>query len=131
MKKRENYPVVNAHNEWDPLEEIIVGVVEGARVPPWEPITPAVVHHEELLAFYRQYGGQPWPQELLDAAQKDLDEFVHILEAEGVTVRRPTPYDTTRPFSTPDFESQSSCGALMPRDVLLIIGVQIIEAPMG
>ena len=131
MKKRENYPVVNAHNEWDPLEEIIVGVVEGARVPPWEPITPAVVHHEELLAFYRQYGGQPWPQELLDAAQKDLDEFVHILEAEGVTVRRPTPYDTTRPFSTPDFESQSSCGALMPRDVLLVIGDQIIEVPMG
>jgi glycine amidinotransferase len=113
------------------LEEIIVGIVEGARVPPWEPVTPAVVHHDYLLDFYRQQGGQPWSQDLLDAAQKDLDEFVHILEAEGVTVRRPTPYDTGKPFSTLDFESRSSCGALMPRDVLLVIGGQIIEAPMG
>ncbi|MCP4623667.1 MAG: amidinotransferase, partial [bacterium] len=79
MKNKENYPVVNAHNEWDPLEEIIVGIVEGARVPPWETVSPAVVHHKELLDFYSQSGGQPWSQELLDAAQKDLDEFVHIL----------------------------------------------------
>jgi len=78
------YPVVNAHNEWDPLEEVIVGVVEGARVPPWEIVTPAVVHHEELLDFYRQYGGQPWPRELLDAAQKDLDEFVQTASEEQI-----------------------------------------------
>jgi glycine amidinotransferase len=131
LRKREDYPVVNAHNEWDPLEEIIVGVVEGARVPPWEPVTPAVVHHEELLGFYGQHGGRPWPQELLDAAQADLNEFVHILESEGVTVRRPAPYHTAASFSTPDFKSRSSCGALMPRDVLLVIGDQIIETPMG
>jgi len=131
LRSKENYPVVNTHNEWDPLEEIIVGVVESARIPPWETATPAVVHHEELLDFYGQHGGQPWSQELLDAAQRDLDELVHILESEGVTVRRPTLYDTARPFSTPDFESQGSCGALMPRDVLLVIGDQIIETPMG
>lgn len=125
------YPIVNTHNEWDPLEEIIVGIVEGATVPPWETVTPAVVHHEHLLDFYRQNGGKPWPQDLLDAAQKDIDEFVHILEAEGVTVRRPSIYETGKPFSTLDFECQSSCGALMPRDVLLVIGDQIIEAPMG
>ncbi|MBT3315119.1 MAG: amidinotransferase [Anaerolineae bacterium] len=129
MKK--NYPIVNTHNEWDPLEEIIVGTVEGATIPPWEPVTPAVVHHEYLLDFYRQNGGKPWAQEMLDAAQKDIDEFVHILEAEGITVRRPSIYDISKPFSTPDFESQSSVGALMPRDVLLVIGDQIIEAPMG
>ena len=28
-------PVVNAHNEWDPLEEVIVGIVDGAMIPPW------------------------------------------------------------------------------------------------
>ncbi len=128
---QEEYPVVNTHNEWDPLEEIIVGVLESALVPPWEPITPAVVHHPELLDFYRQNGGKPWPGELVEKAQNDLDEFVHILEGEGVTVRRPTPYDTSASYSTPDFECQSGCGALMPRDVLLAIGNQIIEAPMG
>ena len=125
------YSAVNTHNEWDPLEEIIVGVVEGATIPPWEPATPAVVHHEHLLDFYRQNGGLPWPHETLDAAQRDIDEFIHILEAEGVTVRRPSIYNTGKSFSTPNFEIESSVGALMPRDVLLIIGDQIIESPTG
>jgi len=131
MMMKNDTPIINAHNEWDPLEEVIVGIVDGATIPPWETATPAVVHHEHLLEFYRLNGGRPWPQEMLDAAQKDIDEFVHILEAEGVIVRRPSLYETRKSFSTPDFECQSSCGALMPRDVLVVIGDQIIEAPMG
>jgi glycine amidinotransferase len=133
MKKENSspYPVVNTHNEWDPLEEIIVGIVDGAIIPPWDVIMEATLHKKELWDFFRAHGGTPWPQELLDAAQKDLDEFVQILEAEGVIVRRPTPYNFSKPYSTPDFAIQSGCYALMPRDVLLIIGDQIIEAPMG
>ena len=126
-----DYPIVNTYTEWDPLEEIIVGVVEGAMVPPWDTMTPAVVHHDHLLEFYRKHGGRPWAQDLLEKAQKEIEEFVHILEAEGVTVRRPTIFDTAKAYSTPDFESESSCGALMPRDVLLVVGDEIIEAPMG
>jgi glycine amidinotransferase len=125
------YPVVNTHNEWDPLEEVIVGLVDGAMIPPWDVILEATLHTKELWDFHREFGGSPWPQELIDAARKDLDEFVHILEAEGVTVRRPTPYDFSKPYSTPDWEIKSGCYALMPRDVLLVIGDQIIEAPMG
>jgi len=124
-------PVVNAHNEWDPLEEVIVGVVDGAMVPPWDTAMEATLHSKGLWDYYKEHGGAPWPRELLAAAQKDIDELVHILEAEGVTVRRPTPYDFSKPYSTPDFEIASSCYALMPRDVLLVIGDQIIEAPMG
>ena len=91
----------------------------------------ATLHKKELWDFHKQ----TWRYALADggfeAAQKDLDEFVDILEAEGVTVRRPTPYDFSKPYSTPDFEIDSGCYALMPRDVLLVIGDQIIEAPMG
>jgi glycine amidinotransferase len=124
-------PVVNAHNEWDPLEEVIVGIVDGALIPPWDVMMEATLHEKELWDFYCTHGGTPWPKELTDAAQSDIDELVHILEVEGVTVRRPSPYDFSKPYSTPDFEIDSSCYALMPRDVLLIIGDQIIEAPMG
>ena len=126
-----SYPIVNAHNEWDPMEEVIVGTVEGALVPPWDVIMEATLHRQELWEFHKLYGGSPWPSELLRAAEKDVEEFVHILEAEGITVRRPTPYDFSKPLSTPDFQVKSSCYALMPRDVLLVIGDQIIEAPMG
>lgn len=129
--KNDSYPVVNTFNEWDPLEEIIVGIVEGAMIPPWDVVMEATLHEKELWDFYKKFGGVPWPQEWLAAAKKNLDEFVHILEAEGVTVRRPTPFDFSKPYSTPDFEIKSSCYALMPRDVLLVIGDQIIETPMG
>ncbi len=131
MQQQNSLPVVNTFNEWDPLEEIIVGVVDGALVPPWDEMMEATLHRQDLWDFHKQHGGQPWPQEMLDAAQKDLDEFVHILEAEGITVRRPTPFDFTRPLATPDFQVKSSCYATMPRDVLLVIGDLIIEAPMG
>ena len=35
-EKKNAKPAVNTHNEWDPLEEMIVGMVEGAMIPPWE-----------------------------------------------------------------------------------------------
>ena len=124
-------PVVNTHTEWDPLEEVIVGIVDGAMIPPWDVVMAATLHRPELWDFFRQRGGTPWPPELLGAARQDLAEFVHILEAEGVTVRRPTPFDFAKALATPDFAVASSYGALMPRDVLLVIGQQIIEAPMG
>ena len=128
---KHSFPIVNAHNEWDPLEEIIVGLLDGAVIPPWDVIMEAVVHEKELWEFYQKFGGNPWPQELIEAAQKDLDEYIHILEAEGITVRRPTPYDFSKPYSTPDFSIKSSSHTTQPRDVLLVIGNQIIEAPMG
>ncbi len=125
-------PVVNVHNEWDPLEEIIVGVVDdGALVPPWDTIMPAVIHDKRQWEFYRTHGGTPWPREMLVRARRDVEEFVRILEGEGVVVRRPEPYDYSQPLSTPDWQVKSSCYALMPRDVLLVIGDQIIETPMG
>ena len=33
--------MINAHNEWDPLEEVLVGDVVGAVYPPYTPITAA------------------------------------------------------------------------------------------
>jgi len=130
-QQNESNPIVNTHNEWDPLEEIIVGIIDGARIPPWDIIMEATVHEKDLWDFFKKNGGEPWPKELVKAARKDLDELVHILDAEGVIVRRPTAFDFSKSYSTPDFSIRSSCHASMPRDVLLVIGDQIIEVPMG
>lgn len=43
-----SYSVVNVHNEWDPLEETIVGTVEGAMIPPWDVIMEATLHKREM-----------------------------------------------------------------------------------
>jgi glycine amidinotransferase len=123
-------PVVNAFNEWDPLEEVIVGVIEGACVPTWH-VTLEATMPPNQRDFYRRNGGKPFPREQVDAARKELDEFVHILESEGISVRRPDALNHARPYSTPDWSSAGGLYAAMPRDTLLAIGDEIIEAPMA
>lgn len=123
---------VRSYNEWDPLEEVIVGVLDDAMFPSWNTINKVIVPPgswnlvEELVGE----GGIPYPKEMIEAAQKDLNEFVHILKSEGVIVRRPDIVDYSAPYSTPGW--QVSCGfcAANPRDVFLVIGDEIIEAPM-
>lgn len=126
--------VVSSYNEWDPLEEVIVGVLEGGAVLPWETGFGAMIPRDymgNVQHYHTMYAGQGFPKAQRAAAQKELDEFVHILEAEGVRVRRPDPIDHARPFSTPDWSSKGGNAQANPRDVLLVVGDEIIEAPMA
>jgi glycine amidinotransferase len=123
-------PIVNSYNEWDPLEEVVVGVIEGASVPHWH-ITLQATMPKKQWEFFRKCGGKPFPGEQIKAAKKDLDAFVHILEAEGVIVRRPDVVKHDIPYSTPEWHSPGGLYAAMPRDVILVIGDEIIEAPMA
>ncbi len=123
-------PVVNSYNEWDPLEEVIVGVVDGAAVPVWDVCLEATMPHKQR-SFFQQNGGKPFPKERIEAARRDLEEFAHILQSEGVIVRRPEAVDHCLPFATPQWRSRSGMYAAMPRDVFLVIGDEIIEAPMA
>jgi glycine amidinotransferase len=123
-------PAVCSYNEWDPLEEVIVGTVQGACVPAWDVSLEATLP-EEWWDFFRSRGGTPFPPEQVAAAERNLDELVHILEGEGVVVRRPDPVDFARPYSTPDWSSPGGLYAAMPRDLLLVVGDLIIESPMA
>lgn len=120
---------VNSHNEWDPLEEIIVGRVEGACVPPLTPEVKANTY-EKWWPFYTKYGGKPFPNDHLAKAAEQVAEFCNVLEHEGVVVRRPEPADFSMVYKTPDFESPGMYCA-MPRDIILTIGNELIESPMA
>ncbi len=120
---------VRSHTEWDPLEEVIVGIVDGASFPTWhfsmEPVLP--VGRSET---FRRHAGRPFPLELIRAARAELEGFVRILEREGVTVRRPERMPQRRPYSTGEWASTGMYAA-MPRDALLVVGDEIIECPMA
>jgi glycine amidinotransferase len=120
---------VNSYNEWDPLEEIVVGRLEGATIPS-NHISVTFDVPQKLARLYRFVGGRRYPKLLIEPAQRELDAFIRILEAEGVTVRRPDVVDFSRPFSTPDWRSKGFCTSC-PRDGLLVIGNEIIETPMA
>ena len=130
VESPETFPAVNSHNEWDPLEEVIVGVIDGACIPTWDVALEATMPEASRVLF-RDCPGQPFPAELIEPARRDLEEFAHILESEGVTVRRPETVDHARPYATPGWASRGGLYAAMPRDTLLCIGDEIIEVPMA
>ncbi|MDE3091848.1 MAG: amidinotransferase, partial [Chloroflexota bacterium] len=124
---------VNSHNEWDPLEEVVIGTLDGAIFPKWNIINVATVPPGDWVAA-EQYvggGGSPYPPALVQAAQRDLAELIHILEAEGVRVRRIDPANYAAGFGTPAWKVTSGfCGA-NPRDPFMVIGNEILETPMA
>ena len=121
---------VSSYNEWDPLEEVIVGVIDGAAVPPWHVSLEATMP-PEAYDFYKRNGGGQFPADQVDAAREELEGFVEILTKAGVTVRRPEPVDQSRSFGTPDWQSTGGSAHTFPRDIAIIAGDQIVEATMG
>jgi glycine amidinotransferase len=67
----------------------------------------------------------------VERATEELEGVAHLLAKRGVAVRRPTPLDTSRPLSTPHFGALHQYGATCPRDVMVTVGSEIIEAPMS
>lgn len=119
---------VNSYNEWDPLEEIIVGRLEGATIPSNHVIVTYNLPRTAAI-LYRPFAGRRFPKMLVRAAQRELDEFIHILKSEGVIVRRPDIVDFSVKYKTPYWSSRGFCTAC-PRDGLLVIGDEIIETAM-
>lgn len=120
---------VNSYNEWDPLEEVIVGRLEGATIPAYH-VTVTYNIPAKTARLYRPFSGRRYPKFLVKRAQKELDEFIHILESEGVVIRRPDIMDYSIRYRTPDWTSKGFCSAC-PRDGFLVIGDEIIETPMA
>uniref|UniRef100_A0A2K5W7J8 Glycine amidinotransferase n=1 Tax=Macaca fascicularis TaxID=9541 RepID=A0A2K5W7J8_MACFA len=120
---------VSSYNEWDPLEEVIVGRAENACVPPFT-IEVKANTYEKYWPFYQKHGGHYFPKDHLKKAVTEIEEMCNILKMEGVTVRRPDPIDWSLKYKTPDFESTGLYSA-MPRDILIVVGNEIIEAPMA
>jgi glycine amidinotransferase len=119
--------VVNSWNEWDPLKHVIVGRADGCCIPPSEPALDAKVPEDSDMRG--QWG--PRPQDTVDKANEQLDGFAKILESRGVKVDRPTPIDFSQGVATPDWETGSQFGCMPPRDVILTVGSEMLEATMS
>lgn len=125
---------VNSYNEWDPLEEVIVGSLDGAIFPDAEIINQYTFPPDEWASMKEEFGGHggvPYLEDDIEAGKKHLTEFIHILKAEGVTVRHPDIVNYATPFSSPDWQSSTGFSAANPRDPFMVVGNEIIEAPMA
>lgn len=121
-------PVVCSYNEWDPLEEVIIGSALGAVRSAYEPAVAPFISPGDPE---REFEGGHYPQEEVERAQEQLDGLAKLLEERGIVVRRPDPIDHAIQVRTPDFDCSFGHAQTCPRDVLLVVGEEIIEAPMA
>lgn len=61
--------IVSSYNEWGPLEEVIVGVLDGASIPEWH-IQLEATMPKKFWDFYKRNGGKPFPKEQIEAKKK-------------------------------------------------------------
>lgn len=117
-------PLVNVHNEWDPIEEIIVGSPLYAAMP-LEDKGFEIIQQSELQNGLRL---GPIPQRIIEETAEDIAVLIEHLQKAGIQVRRPEPIPFDGKLKTLDWEANhffSYC----PRDILLSIGSTIIETP--
>ncbi|WP_347264087.1 amidinotransferase [Nitrobacter sp.] len=121
---------VSSHNEWDPLEEVIVGRLEGATIPSNHPTVTSNIPGLAAKKVHALVAGMRFPKIMSEPAQRELDGFIKILESFGIKVRRPDAIDWKRRFGTPNWRARGFINAC-PRDSMLVIGDEIIETPMA
>jgi len=117
--------VVWSCNEWDPLEEVVVGNPLRARFPTADRSTQLAEFPNRSLEEIPQ---GPFPEWVIEETEEDLNAFVEVLEKLGITVKRPETWPHEVKFSTIHWESQGYYN-YCPRDVILVIGDHIIETP--
>lgn len=121
--------VVSSWNEWDPLKHVIVGRADLCCIPASEPACDFVNEIPPDSEMRGMYG--PRPLKSVEAANAQLDDFARILKDRGITVSRATPIHWNRATGTPDWSAETMTGCMPPRDVLLTVGREILEATMS
>ncbi|GAA1542769.1 glycine amidinotransferase [Streptomyces albidochromogenes] len=127
MRTTADIPRVNAWNEWDTLREMVVGSAAGAAFEPTEPGNRPQIRGRAQAPFPTG----PKPAEAVARAEAELNGLTALLETQGVTVRRPAAHDFSQPVRTPHFDVDNQYCAVCPRDVMITVGNEIVEAPMS
>ena len=117
---------INSWNEWDPLKHVIVGIPDGAMIAAPEPAAITGPEIGKPPDFWC-----PLPDDLVAKARVEMDNFAAILEERGARVDRLSPLVLNQKVQTPDWEQDSMFSLMPPRDFLLPVGNEIIEATMS
>lgn len=74
-------------NEWGTLKKVVVGTATGARIPDPD-ISMRTVNYADKSLDYSPLTG-PYPRQVIDEANEDLEDFCAFLKNERVEVVRP------------------------------------------
>ena len=111
--------MINTNNEWNPLKEVILGTATNAH---WPVKCSSFRNLEKTTGWTETPVPQgPVDQKIIDEANEDLEKFRESLESLDIIVHRPKDLD---------FQSFDGMYNYCPRDRVLIVGNQVIDAPM-
>ena len=105
-------------NEWDPLKSVIVGIADGAKIPPSNIGLRTVNYADLTFSEYLQIKHGNYPMQVIDEANEDLEILCDFLKENDVNVVRPTKND-------PDYYNYC------PRDNVLVYDEIILATPMA
>jgi scyllo-inosamine-4-phosphate amidinotransferase 1 len=111
--------MINSCNEWDPLEEVVVGIADHANWPSTDPVFAEEA--SKTLWTETPVPSGPVPQWIIDEANEDLNALANTLVQFGATVRRPEPMN---------FVLCQGMYNYCPRDRLLVAGDTIVDVNM-
>jgi glycine amidinotransferase/scyllo-inosamine-4-phosphate amidinotransferase 1 len=111
--------ILNSHNEWGTLKEVVVGTATGAN---W-PLNDTVFSQESEKTTWREtpVPSGPVPQWIIDETNDDLEMLCDVLKSFDVRVHRPTDLD---------FVATDGMYNYCPRDRLIIAGSTVIDTAM-
>jgi scyllo-inosamine-4-phosphate amidinotransferase 1 len=119
--------MVSVHNEWDPMEEVIIGTARGARIP--RPDRGLHALEFDSLASQDDIPSGPLSEKVIEETEDELALLCEELTRLGIVVRRPGQRDIAATIATPDWQTDGLYD-YCPRDCLLAVGNTIIESPM-
>jgi glycine amidinotransferase/scyllo-inosamine-4-phosphate amidinotransferase 1 len=111
--------MIDSRNEWDPLEEVVVGRADHANWPSSDPVFAE--ESKKTLWTETPVPSGAVPQWIVDEANEDLDALAKVCQNYGATVHRPQPYN---------YVKRNGMYGYCPRDRVLIAGKKVVDVSM-
>ena len=125
--------MVNTHNEWDPLTEVVIGNGIPSDLP-CNDLTFKLFFHDNLFNndFFRLNKNKKYSisKQIIHEHNNDIDQFAKLLIDLNIKVHRPRVPTHIENISCRTWASQCH-PALNCRDLCLTIGNKIIETPVS
>lgn len=111
--------MIKSNNEWDQLRSVILGTATNAHWPAKCPVFRNLEKTTKWKNSSVPFG--PVKLKIIEETNEDLEKFREVLESLNILVHRPKDLD---------FQSFDGMYNYCPRDRILIVGENIIDAPM-
>lgn len=121
--------MISSNNEWDKLEEVIVGKGCTPNLPALE-LSFQLFFNDNIHGqdFNEWDCNHPIKKQYVKEMEEDVEGFAELLKSHNIKVRRPKAMTQIKKIKTPYWDS-TTFYPLNVRDQTLIVGKKIIETP--